>query len=382
MFKKMIKSAVAALIASSATSAIAADLNGDYTATQANGQEIRLHLESQGQSFSGEVNIAGQRLPIAGRQANGYFQGTFRAPNGQDVQINGMQTQGGVSMITNGVKYDFGYANRNNQQNDRPRPTEPGDMVANPQAAPISASGNVDTFQGEIFSTPVPQGWRQSQSSNEVLVAAPDASMSFGFVGLERFRAMDAMTYLKFIVEMYGNKNLQVLGARQINYQGATQAIEAKISFTSPNGNNYAGWMRVAVFVAGGQMNGYAIFTAATPERFDRVSGQLQAMAEKIQITNATLAFDRARALNNIQMVKNRPMDDTVTSGYWDRTRRTDAVMARGSDVRRDSYISTDSSTGQQYWHGQAAYDPTRGGVVNPERPTEILTPADHWQGH
>ena len=71
----------------------------------------------------------------------------------------------------------------------------------------------------------------------------------------------------------------------------------------------------------------------------------------------------------------------TQQQQIWDREGRQSAALARGSDARRDTYVSTDPSTGRQFYHGQAAYDPARGGVVNPYRPTELLTPAPHWQG-
>ena len=76
----------------------------------------------------------------------------------------------------------------------------------------------------------------------------------------------------------------------------------------------------------------------------------------------------------------NHPMDDTVTSGYWARQKSQDEASARRSDVMLDNYRSTDTTTGTVYTHGAAAYD-SAGGVVNPERPNEYLTPEAQWQG-
>lgn len=257
-----------------------------------------------------------------------------------------------------------------------------------PVAQPVAPQPVVNQVQGQIFTYPVPQGWRLvTESINEVYVAAPDGSMALGFTGLERMMVGNSQQFLQQILQMYGCRDLRIVSGQRLPVQNA-DAVEGIITYTQNNMPRKA-WVRVVVMQQNGFGNGYMLVAAAAPERFDAAVPTMKRLCERIQVTNQSAAFDRARAYAAQQPVTvsggaslNRPMDDSVTSGYWARQKTTDDASARRSNFARDTYVSTDTTTGTEYYHGQAAYDPTRGGVVNPERPTETLAPADHWQGH
>jgi hypothetical protein len=250
-----------------------------------------------------------------------------------------------------------------------------------------TAQPAVQQVQGQIFTYPVPQGWHCiGETTNEVFINAPDNSMAIGFMGLERVQVGNSMQFMHQAFGLYGCQNLQVLGGNRLPAPNC-DAIEATVTYVV-QGMARKAWVRVAVVQQNGFGNGYMLIAAAAPEKFDGVINSLKPLCDRIQITNATLAFDRQRAMANQQAAfansgasLNHPMDDTVTKGYWDRQKTMDDISARRSDVMLDSYRSTDTTTGTVYAHGQDAYDPTRGGVVNPERPTEILTPEQQWQG-
>jgi hypothetical protein len=253
------------------------------------------------------------------------------------------------------------------------------------QQAP-AAQPSIQQVQGQIFSYPVPQGWRcTGESSNEVFISAPDSSMGIGFVGLERMQVGNSMQFIQKIAQIYGSQNVQVISANRLPVQNC-DAIEAVITYVN-RGQPWKAWVRVAVVQQNGFGNGYMLTAMSTPEKFDGVVSNLKPLCDRIQITNATLAFDRQRAMANQQAAYanttanlNHPMDDSVTSGYWARQKSQDEASARRSDVMLDNYRSTDTSTGTVYTHGAAAYD-SAGGVVNPERPNEYLTPETQWQG-
>ena len=380
MLKNIIKSAAALLLASGST--LAMDVSGNYVSRN-NGQEIGMELSGEGQ-IRGAFIMNGKRVGLVAQESNGQLRGIIQASDGP-IPFVGAMTRDGLVIEIDGRPLLLTPARGNRQPNVAPREVAPRGVnprVENgrnqqPAAGPLSYR----IEQGEIFSTPVPQGWLTSQSINETYSASPDGKLGFGFVGLEAVGAATPTQFAQFIFNLYGNKNLQVSDVRRVQYPGATEAIEAQVSFVSKDGNPSVGWIRVATFVSGGSMNGYMVFASGTPDRFEAVADQLIEMVEKIQITNANRAFDRDRRMQNIQMVQNRPMDHGFADGYWKNQKRVEGAMARGSDVRRDRYISSDPVSGERFEHGQDAYDPARGGVQNPNRPTENLRPAPHWMG-
>jgi hypothetical protein len=378
MLKNTLKSLAALLFASGST--LAVDVSGVYT-TQSNGQQIAIELAGEGQQVRGVVQVNGSRLPLAAEEANGQLRGVFQTANGQQMPFVGAKTASGLLIRTaDGKEFTFASA----------APAHPAAAANNagfgrqPAAAPVApaaAFGAVQVQQGQVYALPLPQGWRSSETGNEVFAFAPDMTMSYGFVGLERIQARSAQNYLAFIFGIYGNKDVRFISAQRIQYQGATEAIEALVIVTTAEGREVRGWARVVTMVSGGQMNGYVLMVLATPDRFEQAAPQLQALAEKIQITNGMGAFDRAGALRNIQMVQNRPMDHSFASGYWKNQQTQSNVYARGSDVRRGQYGASDPATGQRYTFGVNGYDPARGGYVNPTDPSKLLVPDPHWQG-
>jgi hypothetical protein len=265
-----------------------------------------------------------------------------------------------------------------------PLPTQ--HMPTQQQQAPAQQPA-VQQVQGRIFTYPIPQGWHLvNETTNEVFITAPDNSMTIGFTGLERFQVGNSVQFIQKVAQLYGSQNLQILSANRLPMQNC-DAIEAIVSYTN-GGQPLKAWVRVVVVQQNGFGNGYLLCAAAKPERFDGVVNALRPLCDRIQVTNATLAFDRQRAMQIQQQSfassgasLNHPMDDTVMKGWEERNKVMDNISARRSDVMLDSYRSTDQQTGTVYYHRQDAYDPTRGGVVNPERPTELLTPEQQWQG-
>ena len=372
MFKTTLKSIVA--LALTSTSAMALDVTGTYRSVE-NGQPVAVELSGEG-TVRGAMIAGGVRMPLSAKEQNGQLQGTLLTPDGRQIVFlaarngNGLvfQTAGGQLMLSSD------------------KPTGRREQVIEQPPAPRAFAGpsgipaDVQLQQGQVFAIPVPAGWTMTQSINECFSVSPDGRLAFGFVGLERIQASTPEQFLQTIIALYKHSNLRILASQPIRYPGATSAVEVKFAFTSSAGQPTVGWARIAVTQVGGQMNAYLLCTTGTPDAFDANAAQLLAMAEKIQITNAQLAFDRNRVLDNIRNIPNRPMDHSFTDAYWKNSKRMDDVMKRGSDVRRDQYTWTDPVTGERYHGGQNNIDPTRGGVPNPNRPTENLNPEPHWQ--
>ncbi len=374
MLRKLIQACAG--IALSGGTLFASDLAGSY-AGQADGQSVQVSLHDEGDVLRGTMQVAGHTLPMAARENNGRLEGVWQNPAGQQIPFTATTSGSGISLSTNGGTYTL----QRGQQ-----ATAPAQFQAAPEAvqsAPAGGRLDAQMLQGQIFSVPVPAGWTHSESSNETFILAPDGSMGIGFAGLERITPCTPAQFLQYMATtVYKFQNFRVLSTQRIA-AGGGDGIEAVISYSS-NGQAYQSWVRVIVVQAYGSANGYMLIAGANPDKFERVMADLKPLAEKIQITNAGAAFDRANALavqRNAGASLNHPMDDTVTSGYWQRQHTQEMAAARDSDVRRGTYTSHDTTTGTAYTHGADAYNAARGGVVNPERPTEILTPSEQWRG-
>ncbi|HSV14424.1 MAG TPA: hypothetical protein VLI90_09200, partial [Tepidisphaeraceae bacterium] len=153
----------------------------------------------------------------------------------------------------------------------------------------------VQQAQGRIFTYPVPQGWRLvNETTNEILIAAPDSTQAIGFTGLERMQVGNSAQFLQRVAQMYGSQNLQILSGNRLPVPNC-DAIEAIITYTS-GGKPCKAWVRVAVVAQNGFGNGYMLMAIATPEKFDSVVAELKPLCDRIQITDASAAFDRANA--------------------------------------------------------------------------------------
>src|SRR5688572_26404377 len=188
MLKNTLKSLAAMLFASG--SALAVDVSGVYT-TQSNGQQIAIELSGEGQQVRGVVQVNGSRLPLAAEEANGQLRGMFQTANGQQMPFVGAKTSSGLLIRTaDGKEFTFASAAPARPAavaNNTGFARQPA-VAAAPAAAP-AAFGAVQVQQGQVYALPLPQGWRSSETGNEVFAYAPDATMAYGFVGLERIQA-------------------------------------------------------------------------------------------------------------------------------------------------------------------------------------------------
>jgi hypothetical protein len=368
MLKTTLKSIVA--LALTATSAAALDVTGTYRGAE-NGTPIAVELAGEGQ-VRGAFVANGIRLNLAGVEKNGQIQGVLHTPDGRQVLFSATRNGNGLVFQAAGgqvqLTLDNGTA-RNAPPVNVPQVNGPANMPANVRLA-----------QGEVFAIPLPAGWQMSQSICECFSVSPDQSLAFGFIGLERIAVATPEQFLHSMLQLYKHGPATIHAAQPIRFEGATAAAEFRFSYRASNGRQMTAWARVAVTHYGGQMNAYMIVTSTAPEAFDANFPALKAMAEKIEIVNVQRAFDRDRALAIIKSIPNRPMDHSFTESYWKNSKRMDDVMKRGSDVRRDQYTWTDPVTGEKYHGGQNNIDPTKGGVPNPQRPTELLVPEPHWQ--
>jgi hypothetical protein len=384
MFKKFLATLGGIMISSN--SLFAADFNA-VDAGQSQQGPIAVELQSSGGQVQGRVHVGGRTFSFAGREQNGMIQGAWEL-NGQAVPLQAQVTDQGMVLATAGATYQLPrYTGRQVETQNNPESVA-RENYGQPQQPRTNLQGTgriaAQSVAGQIFSIPVPQGWQRSETINETFALAPDGSLGFVFVGLEAIQPVNAAQFVGVIAQIYKFQNVQVVSMQRTRYPDAADCVEAIITYTTPQGQPIKAWVRSAIFNFYGCNCGYMQIAGASPEKFDAVAGDLKTMAEQIQIINPQLAFDRNRRLANIKMVKNNPMDHDVLRRTPSRPAARDTsgdLSDRRSDVTRDQYEYTDPRTGEKYYVGQNAIDPTIGGVRNPNHPTETLNPAAHWQG-
>jgi hypothetical protein len=385
MFKKILATVGGIMISTS--SVLAADFNAVY-ATQTQQGPMAVEIQSAAGQVQGRVHVGGRVFPFVGREQNGVIQGSWEL-NGQAIPLQAQVTEQGMVIATAGATYQLPrYTGRQVQPQNNPEAVAQ-ENYGRPQQPQVNMQGGgriaAQSVAGQIFSIPVPQGWNRTESINETFAISQDGTMGIGFVGLEAIQPTTAAQFVGAICQLYKMQNVQVVSMQRTRYPDAADCVEAIITYTTPQGQPVKSWVRSAIFNFYGINCGYMQIASASPEKFDALAGDLKAMAEQIQIINPELAFDRNRRLANIKMVKNNPMDHNVLRRTPSRpaggTNSGDDVSYRRSDVTRNTYEMTDPRTGEKIYVGQEAYDPTIGGVRNPNYPTETLDPAPHWRG-
>jgi hypothetical protein len=378
MLKQIITACAGVII--SGSSVLAANVTGVYSAT-ANGQTVSIELRGEG-DVRGMFRTDSGSIPLVARENDGRMQGTFQGNNGQQMPFVAATDGTHLQVSVNGQAMVFERSNAGNTPEAQVAPAEqPRQQFAPRQQGNLIPQTQMG--QGQYFQYALPQGWQPTESCAGMQVTSPDNTMTVGFVGTEAMSTrFTPSQYAQMSMSFNGIANWRVLDAKPVpaNVQGG-EAIEEIVSYTA-NGIPCKGWVRCVVVTGFGQCNGYTLFAAAEAGHFDQGSDGLKALADKIQITNPAAVFQRdIRAGNMARTVVNRPMDHSFVDSYWKNQKVNEDVSGRRSDVMRNSYGYTDESTGQTYHFGAEAYDATIGGVRNPNRPTEILTPDQRWQG-
>jgi hypothetical protein len=231
--------------------------------------------------------------------------------------------------------------------------------------------------QGRYFKWTAPAGWRVSESNAGVTLTSPDGRYSAMLASLMRSRGN--RTPKDFLQLVFTNvpdyKNARIISIKNLPSQHMSYQvwnfIEAEVSFTDK------GLPVVGLYKAGVanyyNMNDSMIvgFRAATKD-YEQAKSFMPTIAKSIVLTNANEAFGN----NTLVRPKNNPntAHDSIIEAGENKNKSQDKSMQKWSNAMRGSEPTYDPTTGQRYTSQHSSWDAARGGYVNPNRPTELLS--------
>lgn len=252
-------------------------------------------------------------------------------------------------------------------------------------------SENLNHQQGRYWKWSAPQGWRHSESLAGVTLTSPDGKYEATLAGL--MRSQGHTTPKAFLQRMLGMaySKVTLVAVRQLpNQKMGYQSwnwIEAEVTAISKSGSRMKGVWRCGV------ANYYNMNDALVNGWWSPVSGfqqsknNLEAIAKSIILTNPNEAFGNNQLVHpstgsSAGLTRNNPntTGDMIMKTWENKNKAYDESMRNDTNVRRGYEPAYDPSTGQQYNPNLSKWDSTKGGYVNPNRPTELLncgTPED-----
>lgn len=245
-------------------------------------------------------------------------------------------------------------------------------------------SDNLNHQQGRYWKWAAPEGWRHSESIAGVTLTSPDGKYEAALAGL--MRSQGHTTPRAFLQRMLGMaySKVKIVAVRQLpNQKMGYQTwnwIEADVTAAGKGGYQMKGVWRCGV------ANYYNLNDAlingwwAPASSFQQSKTNLDPIAKSIILTNPNEAFGNNQLVHpstssGAGLAKNNPntTGDMIMKTWENKNKSQDEAMRKDTNVRRGYEPAYDPSTGQQYNPSLSNWDATKGGYVNPNRPTELL---------
>jgi hypothetical protein len=232
---------------------------------------------------------------------------------------------------------------------------------------------DVQVHQGDCFSYAVPLGWKCNDTPNGVDIYSPDGSQYVFLSVFERGRGMQTPEgFVRIFCRMMKVQSMQIVSntdgppapsfpkTRLLHLTGIS-AIGAPIRMTCIAGAGN-GW---------GQWSAFCKGYCARASVFDSVSPLLGNLAQSITATGGA----RIAGANSIMQGINHPnvAGDIIMQGWNYRNGIYDHIAQNRTETIRGITRQQDPTTGTIYDMPLNAYNASRGGYVNPARPTELL---------
>lgn len=228
--------------------------------------------------------------------------------------------------------------------------------------------------QGRFFRWAAPPGWRVNETSNGVDLTSPDGRTIATSAIL--LRSPGSTTPTQFILAMIprvpGFSGFRVLSTTNLPPQGGFLVQRVECAYAANGVPVRASYTAAVRSMMGMSFDAAVVGYHAPAGEFDRARDWLARVAADIQITNTA----QVAGNDQIMPAQNHPLDN---SGLLESWRQKGLSEDRISKARREATMGyervRDSDTGQVYEMPLEAWDGTRGGYVNPQRPTELLDP-------
>lgn len=236
--------------------------------------------------------------------------------------------------------------------------------------------------QGQYWKWSAPLGWHHSESIAGVTLTSPDGRYSAALAGL--MRSQGYTTPQVFMGRMLGlaYKNVRIgsvrpLPSQQMGYQ-TWNWIEAEVTATGVGGTPMKGLWKCGVANYYNLNDALVVGYWSPLSDFQQSKAWLAPIAESIIMTNPSQAFGNDQLIHP----KNNPntTGDAIMQSWENKNQSQDRSMQNWSRAMRGNEPTFDPETGTRYSTPLNSWDATKGGYVNPNRPTELLqcgTPED-----
>ena len=236
-------------------------------------------------------------------------------------------------------------------------------------------SQSLEPHQGRYWKWSAPQGWRYSESAAGVTLMSPDGQYTAALAGL--MRSKGRITPQNFMTRMLGKayKNVRVGNIRKLpNQKMGYQTwnwIEADVTAPGNNGAPMAGVWKCGVANYYNLNDALIIGYWSPKATLQQSKSVLDTISQSIILTNPNEAFGNDRLVHP----KNNPntAGDTIIKSGENKNKSQDRSMQKWSNTMRGNEPTYDPATGQRYSAPLNSWDATKGGYVNPKRPTELL---------
>ncbi|MDP1759868.1 MAG: hypothetical protein Q8L01_00095 [Candidatus Woesebacteria bacterium] len=253
-----------------------------------------------------------------------------------------------------------------------------------PTPSPRDEGSSVYTlaaYTGEVFGAKVPRGWNvtSNQSGIEIIDPFDSNTGASGVVAVGWWGSQTPDGFIDLLLKSIGATNV------------ITESESATETISYPQSPNLKWVMKTKTFTfqregktlkakaSAGVLNGYgqylALMTAfqTVPAKWSQWAPTLERIAQTITIINTSLAggANTVRLPSAADLANN----DSPLMEAWEYRNKvqertshefSDAIMGQETDL-------VSPSTGKTFTLPLSAYDPTKGGYRNPEKPNEIL---------
>jgi hypothetical protein len=241
-------------------------------------------------------------------------------------------------------------------------------------AMPAVVRPTLRVQQGQYFKWSMPEGWRSNETTNGVDIASPDGRA--GATSCLLVNTPGTTTPRGFVegfLPRCGATNLHFINSKDLPdqmYAGSPMKTQQMELTYDVNGTPYHSLMTCAVATGWNNYTAFLQGAGSVPDDWDKVKTWLPAVAESVAITNP----QQVAMQDKIILPKNRPLDDTsIMAAYQTRAASQDRLSQKWEETTLGYERMKDPSTGQMYDMPFETYDRTRGGYINPQRPTEML---------
>ncbi|MBI1883079.1 MAG: hypothetical protein HYS08_02605 [Chlamydiae bacterium] len=233
-------------------------------------------------------------------------------------------------------------------------------------------------YQGNAFQVYYPDGWQVSETLNGIDVKDPQDETAVS-IGLSIYLPgnPDPFQFMDFALRNLGDKLQNSVILDQKSYADMTDAIGqtwrmgGRIMEYDWQGRRLRAAMTSGILRQMVSFSGVMSIRQAPLERWESVSSLLEAIEKSFQVLHPELL---GGGVKGMVLPANHPADTSSVMESWEaKTQSNDLVGEKWGEYMQGGGYRDSEKTGQAVWVTPQDYDPTRGGYVNPQDPTDII---------